>query len=455
MIRLGHMHLRGLGFRPSCTTAVQYLKPAAERALFGAAMEEANRNYWDGDDGRTEEALHIYLHIAEAGVDTAQANAALLLAEEVERNPHLPQRRTGADPQQRSFAADAAAAPDDAQAASSAPPPSDDAEWAALLQQATGWPWQATALAWLPAWLHWPSTVETQRCQPMETGLLHSAASQGHIASVLALGDCYFAEYVEHRRRVVDIVATHSGDALDGDPSALLRAKAEATRALRMAKESASRAAAQYFQTTWYGAGTEESQAETHGQALYSLAFLRFFGVALTADIKLIERYGDAVVATNPQVRAQPERFCIDRSDCVCMRRAQLHQHFISFLCAHPTNRRTDTGCMVGRPGRVRGKIVLLCCVACFGRVGFHRRGRSNGAACGGCQHPLRHRPRQYVCPAVCCCSLDGHRSIRHRSGNAADCTGRRPLSEFQLVSISFCVCPTTFISCLMISSFF
>ena len=311
MIRLGQMYLRGLGFQQSCTKAVQLIKPAVERAVFGAAMEEANRNYWEGDELRAEEASRIFLHAAEGGVMVAKANAAVLLREfqtffgnfdeggvggqtTASALSLLAKRLARQHGLEESATASAESASDQAASAGEAE----------LIHQATGW--SPSVASWLPQSLFWPPLTLSPLCSELRVQLLGDAADEGHVASIIALGDCHYASYTAFRsaawRR---LLGTGSAVAKENVGKATSLRLHEVAQFLNLATISASRAAREYFRAAEYGTGSDAVAAESYGQAMFSLAYLRLFGVAVTPDVKLVERYADAVVDVNPEVQAR------------------------------------------------------------------------------------------------------------------------------------------------------
>jgi len=73
---LADMHATGTGMLRSCPTAVELYKNVAERGKWGELMMEAHTDY---RRGRYDEALIVYLLLAELGYEVAQSNAAYIL----------------------------------------------------------------------------------------------------------------------------------------------------------------------------------------------------------------------------------------------------------------------------------------------------------------------------------------------------------------------------------------
>jgi len=73
---LADMHATGTGMLRSCPTAVELYKNVAERGKWGELMMEAHTDY---RRGRYDEALVVYLLLAELGYEVAQSNAAYIL----------------------------------------------------------------------------------------------------------------------------------------------------------------------------------------------------------------------------------------------------------------------------------------------------------------------------------------------------------------------------------------
>lgn len=326
-MRLGQMYLRGLGFHQSCAKAVQLMKPAVERAVFGSAMEEANRNYWEGDELRAEEASRIFLHVAEGGVMVAKANAAVLL-HEFQTSIGVPGTGGGSIDDMTTSAlastanrlarqhgleqgAPTAEDPVSSQGASASSSLSSISE-AELIQQVTGW--SPGFASWLPRSLYWPPLALAPLCSELRLQLLADAAEEGHMGSIIALGDCHYASYSAFRSAAGRRLLGGAGTTAKPD----VGSAAEATMAsspllgvsqlLNLATTSASRAAREYFRAAEYGTGADTVAAESYGQAMFSLAYMRLFGVAVTPDVKLVERYADAVVDVNPEVRARAKK---------------------------------------------------------------------------------------------------------------------------------------------------
>jgi len=74
---LAQLHLNGLGTPRSCTVGAQFLKIVAERGPWGQQFEEAHASLQA--DTSASAPLHLYLVLAEAGFEVAQANLAFLL----------------------------------------------------------------------------------------------------------------------------------------------------------------------------------------------------------------------------------------------------------------------------------------------------------------------------------------------------------------------------------------
>jgi len=73
---LADMHATGTGMLRSCPTAVELYKNVAERGKWGELMMEAHSDY---RRGKYDEALIVYLVLAELGYEVAQSNAAYIL----------------------------------------------------------------------------------------------------------------------------------------------------------------------------------------------------------------------------------------------------------------------------------------------------------------------------------------------------------------------------------------
>ncbi|KAJ1488096.1 hypothetical protein T484DRAFT_1940011 [Baffinella frigidus] len=78
VVALAWMHLEGKGAPQSCSAALSYLKPAAERGPWGALLRDGLDAYLNDDIGG---ALASYEAAAELGYEVAQSNAAWLYTE--------------------------------------------------------------------------------------------------------------------------------------------------------------------------------------------------------------------------------------------------------------------------------------------------------------------------------------------------------------------------------------
>ena len=70
------MHATGTGVLRSCPIACDFYKNVAERGPWSQMFHEAFRLY---RQGKTEEALKLYLYLAELGYEVAQSNVAYIL----------------------------------------------------------------------------------------------------------------------------------------------------------------------------------------------------------------------------------------------------------------------------------------------------------------------------------------------------------------------------------------
>jgi len=275
MLRLGHLYLRGLGVRQSCKTATKFFKEVVEEAVFGPSITTASQFFWDGNDALSARAVNIFLHAADAGVASAQASAVVMLDAQ------------DAPLEFDSFVDDNANVGD--RTADNAV--KTEIETEAMLSAADSHAdWETRLGAWL--WDFANSIVrefleaETDNCSGLKLQLLQNAARQDHVQATIALGDCYYAEYVSAAKEL-----RHHDDDL-------------ARQALtKESQAQASLAAQAYFKASQLSSSLHsDHDVDSHSHALFNLAFLHMFGPNIEGDRNIAQRHCDAIVAANPQV---------------------------------------------------------------------------------------------------------------------------------------------------------